>query len=69
MKTLFRMWHQRRLRKLDMELQVQRVLIDHLQVAERAYGNSYYTDKLHEAAGRKVRIECAMVYHRSRMAE
>lgn len=61
------MWHQWRANTLTLKLQVQTERCNLLQIAEREYASSYYTDRLHDAVCRRIEIAGALEYHKSKL--
>ena len=61
------MWHGWRANTLALKLQVQTERCNLLQIAERAYCSSYYTDKLHDAVCRRIEIAGALQYHKAKL--
>jgi hypothetical protein len=51
-----------RIEKLRIKVEVQKALVDKLQIAEKEYGSSYYTDRFHEAFCKYVQLNSKLKY-------
>jgi hypothetical protein len=51
-----------RIRKLKIKVEVQKALVDNLQIAEKQYASSYYTDMFHKAVCKYVELNSKLKY-------
>lgn len=60
---ILKWWHQWRVRVLSRRLEALKGSQKFLAVAEERYGNSYYTDKLHDVVVKSIFVNSALTYH------
>jgi hypothetical protein len=64
LKRMVRRWHSWRATVAARKLKVQEARCELLVKAEREYGSSYYTDRLHDAVCHRVQLASVLEYHR-----
>ena len=57
-----------RMRRLKTKTEVQKALVDKLEIAEKEYGSGYYTNKLHDAVCKLVELRSKLKWLEDRQA-